>query len=401
MVEENPKARLDLDFLPVQEGEKKFIFVRDHLGLVEGRLIPLSLFEFMIQMDGKKSLRELQSFLMRKMGGVLVSIEEVKRIVDQLDRMYLLDSERYRNAKQKIIREFSEKKIRPCSHCGKAYPKDPRELRKSIDQIVGEKEGSSEGDVFCIIAPHIDISVGSKVYGKVYKEIRGKRYKRVIILGVGHQMTEGLFCLTEKDFETPLGVVENDKEAVRRLKEVSKDLISKDDFAHKSEHSIEFQLIFLQHLLSSAFKIIPILCGSVKLEISEYTRSSYLERVKDFIRELSSIIQEEKETLIVAGMDLSHIGPKFGHDMPAIYLEEKAKRHDKALISAILKRSPDEFWEESKRVDDRFNVCGFSAIACVLEILPKEYKAELLDYQIWHERQTNSAVSFCGIKFLR
>jgi len=26
--------------------------------------------------------------------------------------------------------------------------------------------------------------------------------------------------------------------------------------------------------------------------------------------------------------------------------------------------------------------------------------AELLDYEIWHEKSTNSAVSFCGIKFL-
>jgi AmmeMemoRadiSam system protein B len=105
------------------------------------------------------------------------------------------------------------------------------------------------------------------------------------------------------------------------------------------------------------------------------------------------------ETLIVAGVDFSHIGPKFGHDMPATHLEGQSERHDQKLLEAVSKGEADEFWEESIRVKDQFNVCGFSAMACLMEILPPS-KGKILNYQCWHEEATRSAVSFASVVFL-
>jgi len=403
MADERPKLRTDLEFFPVQQGKERFVFIKDILGLAEGKLLPFSLFEVMAQMDGKNSIRDLQVFIMRKSGGMIISKHEVEDLVEKLDKMFLLDSDRYRKEKKKIEEEFLSQKIRPCSHCGKAYPKDPERLKEMIDKIVADGN-SPDDNIIALIAPHIDISVGSKVYGKVYREIRDTKFSKVIILGVGHYMSDNLFCLTEKDFEIPLGIIKTDKEAIRMLKKAAPEIISNTDFAHKSEHSIEFQLIFLRHLIKTDFEIIPILCGPVRLFLDSYERATYINKVRPFIEILSNIFSQE-QTLLVAGVDLSHIGPKFGHDMPARYLESQAKAHDSALIDALLNKSPERFWEESKRVDDKYNVCGFSAICCFLELIikcsiPATIKAELLDYEMWFEEATNSAVSFCGMKFL-
>lgn len=415
-MEDNPRLRVDLEFFPVEQGGRKFVFVRDHLGLVDGKLIPVHIFQFMIQLNGNNNIRDLQAFLTRKTGGVIVRIDEVQNLIKQFDNMLLLDTERYRKEREKIEQDFIQKKIRPCFHCGKSYPKEPEKLRQMINGIIGS-ENKGDSKTLAIISPHIDISVGANVYGTVYKEIKGLNYSQIIIIGVGHQIRDNLFCLTEKDFSTPLGIVKTDKRAVGMLRKAASNIISNGDFAHKEEHSIEFQLIFLQHLLEGDFTIVPILCGPVKLFLEEYSRKAYLKRVRPLIEVLSGLFSE-KRTLIVAGVDLSHIGPKFGHDKPASYIESQAKKHDHDLINAILKMQPEMFWEESRKINDRFNVCGFSAIscflevllrtsvgkvldynACVIEMLPKTIKAKLLNYHFWHESNTNSAVSFCGIKF--
>ena len=98
------------------------------------------------------------------------------------------------------------------------------------------------------------------------------------------------------------------------------------------------------------------------------------------------------------GVDLSHIGPKFGHEMPAEYLKNQSETHDQNLLKHLSMLDADHFWEESKDVKDQFNVCGFSALACMLEVLPP-CRGKILNYQFWHEEATRSAVSFSAVVF--
>jgi hypothetical protein len=41
-------------------------------------------------------------------------------------------------------------------------------------------------------------------------------------------------------------------------------------------------------------------------------------------------------------------------------------------------------------------VCGFSSLACLLEILPGTH-GQVLHYEVWHEEPTRSAVSFASV----
>jgi AmmeMemoRadiSam system protein B len=396
--------RTDLEFFPVRHEGRQLVLVRDPLGLVqEGKAVPLGLFQLLSLLDGNRSMVDLQTLLMRQRGGVLVGSDEVGRLIAHLDESYLLDSEGFRKRKGEIVESFTSMSVRPCSHCGRAYPGETGELRNRLGEILSSQAQASrrhEGDLKALVAPHIDLSVGQRTYASAYRGLRGASPTRVVLLGVGHQLTGHLFCLTEKDFETPLGLVRCDRSSVQRLWDSSGDVVAPDDFLHRSEHSIEFQVIFLQHLLpEDSFEIVPILCGSVQSAVSEYGREAYLLRAGTFLETLRGLLEGRPgETLLVAGVDLSHIGPKFGHEMPAAHLEAQTKAHDRTLLEALCRQDADPFWGESIRVQDRYNVCGFSALASLLEVLPP-CRGEVLGYEIWHEEPTQSAVSFAAVAF--
>lgn len=403
MTEMIPCVRKDLDFFPVNQGGQKMVVIRDQLGIIpEDKVIDFSLFQVMALLDGTRTIRDLQMELMRQRGGVLVSSDEVMSFMANLDASYLLDSERYREAKGRMVAQFSSQKIRPPALCGRSYPDEPTQLKQMLDDILASRPPQTrlKGTLKAIVSPHIDLSAGARVYAGAYGMLRHVSPKRVILLGTGHHMADDLFCLTEKDFETPLGIVKNDSALVGRLIEAEPGIVAENDFEHRSEHSIEFQVLFLQHLLGTdSFTMLPILCGSLMMNLPSYNQNAYLEKAGPFLEELKRIIREGDEgTLIVAGVDFSHIGLKFGHQNPAEYMASRAEAHDRNLLSALTEADGDLFWEESIKVEDQYNVCGFSALACLLKILPV-CKGKVLDYQMWHEAATQSAVSFSAVAF--
>ncbi len=319
-----------------------------------------------------------------------------------LDDSFLLESAKFKKAMDRVVEEFVSKKVRPSSHSGRAYPSDPSELKRKLDEILTLQPElpKPEGKLLALVAPHIDLSVGAGVYSRAYRILRERSPKTVIILGTGHQMAQDLFALSVKDFETPLGVAECNRSAVEKLKAAGGEVTAENDFAHRAEHSIEFQVLFLQHLLpQDSFTIVPVLCGNLQMTLSEYSRRAYKEKTVAFLEMMKDILEQHgDETLLVAGVDLSHIGPKFGHEMPAQSLKGQSEVHDRALLKALATLDADSFWEESRKVKDQYNVCGFGALACLLEVLPP-CKGRLLGYEIWHEDATRSAVSYAAVVF--
>mgnify|MGYP006425048425 CR=1 FL=1 len=406
-METYPRARHDLEFFPVHQDGQEFILVRDHLGLSpEGTALGIPLYQFMTLLDGSRSISDLQTIFMRQQGGVFVGSEEILGLLNNLDATYLLDSEAFQSAKGEIVADFTNKRVRPASHSGKSYPDTPVELRARLNEIMADPvalpadASFPSGKIQALVAPHIDLNVGYKSYAQAYGMLQDATPTRVVVLGMGHQLEEDLFSLTDKDFETPLGIIKSDGEAVYRLKLAGRGMVAPNDFIHRSEHSIEFQLIFLQHVLEQKnFTIVPILCGSLQEGLSAYTRQAFVETAGPFLETLKGILAEPgHDTLLVAGVDFSHTGPKFGHEVTARALENRSREHDQNLLKHLSGMNADHFWKESERVRDQYHVCGFSALACLLEVLP-ECRGTVLDYEIWHEAPTQSAVSFASVVF--
>jgi AmmeMemoRadiSam system protein B len=402
MDQERPKIREDLEFIPARAQSGTVIVIRDRLGLVkDDSVINPELYKLIAMLDGTRSVRDIQLYLMRQQGGRLIPIEEIERILRELDSSCLLDGPRYRELKAQIVTDFCAQTIRRPAHAGLSYPKEAEELQRRLDDILaaGHRPQTPKGAIAGLVAPHIDLEAGKRVYSIAYGALSAAVPERIVLLGVGHAMQREMFSLSSKAFETPLGIVETDHQAVKELLKMGSHITTNDDFPHRDEHSIEFQLIFLQHVLKDVqFTIVPILCGSLLGSMDEYSRERYRAIAGDFLGLLADIAGDGR-TLVVAGVDFSHVGPKFGHDTPASFIVNQSEDHDRRLLDSLCKMSADGFWAESRKVNDRYHVCGFSALACLLEILPSS-RGHLLDYGVFREEATQSAVSFAAVLFV-
>jgi AmmeMemoRadiSam system protein B len=397
-----PKLRTDLEIFPTNYQGRKALVVKDVLGLIKNPVVLQGqILEFIGLIDGKRTPRDIQLELIRQRNGVFVGVDDVQSLLAELDSLFLLDSDFYRDTKNKIFAEYNQQPVRPAVLAGQAYPASSQALEKYLDSFFPETAGVSvdENDkiVSALIAPHIDLRVGKKVYSQAYTAVKEVFPKTILLLGTGHSLQHTYFSLTEKDFETPLGLVRAEKPFIRKLKETHEEVVAVHDIDHRNEHSIEFQLIFLQYLFGSDFSFVPVLCGSLHNDLDAFSHASEIPRVNGFLSELRALVEEMgSDILVVAGVDFSHVGPKFGHSFEASRLIAEAKDSDTRLIEAICCGDPSGFWAEAKRVNNRYNVCGFSSIACLLEIIPESF-GRCLGYDFWEDKETRSAVSFAAI----
>ncbi len=395
------RRREDLEVIPTSyEGSAAFV-VRDHLGLFpEPVLIQGEAAELFALLDGRRTVRDIQLALVRSSGGRLVDSGYLEQILRAFDSAGLLQSPGYEAKKKGLLADYARLEVREASHAGAAYPAEPERLRAYLDEILGGAEGAVDGGeslpARALVAPHIDLETGRSVYASAYRALSGLKPRRIVLLGTGHSLEDGVFGLTDKDYATPLGRVATDRLAVSRLRSAGGGCLSSSDIAHRREHSIEFELIFLQHVIGAPFTLVPILCGSVSEHLGRARRPAEIPGVAGMLSELRRLRQEDPEgTLFVAGVDLSHIGPKFGHRERAAALRLDAQAHDRALLRAFTAGDAAAFWAESRRVGDRFNICGLSALAFLLEILPGA-AGTVLAYDFWMEEPTQSAVSFAA-----
>lgn len=410
-----PLLRKDLDFIPVEHEEQQFVAIRDHLGLARpGLALPLPLFRLLAQLQPESTLSDMQAIMAQQSQGQVLTMEQLRGMVQELDEAFLLESEGFAEARDRVMQEFVAGDSRPAVMAGQAYPDDPETLRNWLEAtiIAGAKPEEKAGALRALVAPHIDPGIGASVYARAYAALEGAAPERVIVLGVGHQLDTGIFSCSDKQYQTPFGALATDAELATSLLSLrggaamaanGLPLMAPDDFAHRNEHSIEFQLLFLQHFLGqSSLPVLPLLCGSLLYGLPEYSRQAFQDFAGPLLEPLRQAIAEEGgRTLLVAGVDFSHIGPKFGHQKQALELEEETRAHDTALLECLCAGDAEGFWKESARVQDSYNVCGFSVLATLLEVLPQNVvnNGEQLGYELWHEQPTASAVSFAAAAF--
>lgn len=399
------KLRSDLELQPMEYQGQKGLLVSDRLGIIPGPIfLQGEALEVLALIDGRREARDIQMEFLRRRGYSLSGAGLVGEILENFRKLGLLETPELLERKQKLIQDFAALPVREPALAGEAYPGNREELGKYLSEILETaslppeiEELVSKRVPAVLVAPHIDLQRGRRLYSLAYRLLAGKKYRQVLVLGTGHMVENGTISLTEKDFSTPLGTVKTDKDLVRELKKAGADLVAPDDFAHKKEHSIEFQLIFLQSLLGNDFRLVPVLFGSFQpwLQIAE--RAAGIPGMEAFLTCLAAAA-EEPGTLVVAGVDLSHIGLKFGHQQRASELGGAATAFDRDLLEALLRQQPDSFWNLIKASGDRFNVCGFPALASLLEIISGR-EGVFLGYELAAEPATGSAVSFASVAF--
>jgi AmmeMemoRadiSam system protein B len=68
------------------------------------------------------------------------------------------------------------------------------------------------------IAPHLDFKRGGRVYSSTYSKLyHSSKPDLIIAFGTSHRSGNSPFIMTEKNYETPYGDVETDREVYNRF----------------------------------------------------------------------------------------------------------------------------------------------------------------------------------------
>jgi MEMO1 family protein len=299
--------------------------------------------------------------------------------------------------------------VRRAAHAGTAYAADPITLEAQLAGYFADAAGpqtaaaiASAGSVQGILAPHIDPRRGGPCFAWAYDSIRHVTADLFIIFGTAHQPTSVPFPLTLKDYETPFGIVETDKAFVRALaRRYPTDLLSA-ELAHRSEHSIEFQVLFLRYLLGPArkFRVVPILVGSFHECVERQINPAEVVHIADFIQAIREVATEHAESICyIVGADLAHVGMKFGDQgrLTPAFLEQVA-REDHALLTAAARMDAEGFFRVIAEHRDRRRICGFPPTYMLLSTMPAA-AGTVLKYDQAVEPATQSMVSYASVVF--
>ncbi len=208
---------------------------------------------------------------------------------------------------------------------GSFYPAESVLLSGQImNYLNAAKPEVVNGEIIAIISPHAGYIYSGPVAAYGYKEISGRKYDTVVIIGISHQHIFDGVAYLEKDFyRTPLGDVPIDLEFTRKLARAEKVTLCKNPQAYEDEHSAEVEIPFLQMSLKD-FKIVVLLMG----------RQDYATSIK-LARGLVKVIKEEgRKVLIVASTDLSHY-----------YKYDDAVAKDRVTVSELLNFDAERFAE--------------------------------------------------------
>lgn len=388
--------------MPSADPAKPGLYIRDPYHYSDATLlVPPPLVQALECFDGVQSTVDLRSELVRITGEIQVGDLE-KHLYDSLNEAGFLENDRYLEMKARREAEFAGEMERPAVFAGAAYPKNEIKLRELLTAKVGAAQG--ERPMVGIAAPHASPEGGWETYRAAYRALpplEEAADRTFVILGTSHYGAPDRFGLTRKQFHTPFGVARTAQELVNELAGSADGAIRMEDYCHAVEHSIEFQIVFLQHLYGPDIRILPILCGPFVKSIYEGGLPEDNPQVARFFDALANIAAREGQKLFwILGIDMAHMGRRYGDPLRAtanIGEMLAIEQRDRERIRNIESGDLGSFWSLVQDGHDDLKWCGSSPLYTFLKIMP-QLRGELLNYQQW-QIDPHSVVSFGALRF--
>jgi len=377
-----PRLRA-LDLVPTRVGGRPAVAVRDPEGLVEDTLVlPLEVAEVALLLDGRRDAVDVQVEWARRHRGQLLLSSDVLRIVEELDRWGLLETERARARRRALEEAFLRSPDRPPYFAGRSYPTDPEALRA---QLRGYLRAADAGRLppappRGVVAPHVDFERGGPCYGWAYSALARSEASTFLLLGVAHGGAPHPFALCTKPYRTPLGTLPVDREWVDELLQEAPEL-AEGEPAHRAEHSLEFQAVFLQVALEGRpVHVVPVLCAAFELWCGRASPRE-TEPVERVVRLLRRTFQRRADrAAVVVGVDFSHVGPRFGDAEPAdSALALRTSAGDHRALDHALRGDAEGFWREVAGGGNPQRIDATSALYAALRVL-EPVRGQLLHY---------------------
>lgn len=223
---------------------------------------------------------------------------------------------------------------------GHFYSGEDSELAREVDSLLPYQTQKLKAKG--LIVPHAGYCYSGSVAGKVYSSINPP--KNVVLLGPNHSGMGSDVAISGDNWETPLGTVAVNEAFIKDLIAVS-DIARVDPSAHRSEHSLEVQLPFLQRI-SRDVSIIPIALKGISFN-----------EIEVFSREIVALIKKKySDTVIIASNDMSHFESR-----------EDAREKDLIALERIKAFDPEGLIGEVR--DKNITMCGCVPTALMLSCI--------------------------------
>ena len=320
----------------------------------------------------------------------------------------MLEGPTRRERRRRLVAEFERAEVRAAAFAGGAYHGERDELSRFVeDECIGAVGPAPlAGEVRALVAPHMDLWRAAVGYGHAYAALSRALpalVDTVVVLGTCHVGLCTPFAFSKKAFDTPLGPMRSDRALAERVAARARQDVFAEEYKHKGEHSIEFQVVFLRHVLgerASEVSIVPVLCGlgASQANGEDPARDRDTEAVIDALRhELS-----DRRTLVVAGADLAHVGPRFGDARP-LDSAGRTRLHarDRASLDRLQRRDAPGFFADVTSDQRTRRVCGSGPLYTMLRLIEDAGVGDgsLLAYTQHVDPQEGSIVSHASLAF--
>ena len=408
MAQTLPRLRMDLEFMPSPSPEHPGLLIRDAMHFSDAVLVvPHGIVELLGYFDGQTSVSDLKAELVRMTNDVSAGL-----VIDDLLKLFddagFLENERSLELAAAKQKAFADSPVRPPAHAGSGYPDHQDELRQVLGDYMKEPQSIHPASpIRAIAAPHVSPFGGWRCYRDAYAALRtsvGDRGQDAtfIILGTSHYGPPDIFGLTRKPFETPYGTTRTAGALIDELAHLAPNAIAMEDYCHSLEHSIEFQVVFLQHLFGPNIKILPILCGAFARSVMEGTGlPEDNPEVARFIDTLGNIgARDSKDLYWVMGVDMAHMGRRYGDPFNATPAQGEmldTAIRDKDRLAQMEKNDAHGFWRRIQERHDDLKWCGSSPIYTFLKACPDQ-RGQTIEYEQWQIDEA-SVVTFAAVQF--
>ena len=324
-----------MDSQLIEHQGQKYLHLRDPLGLSDKTvLVPHQIAPLLALCDGTRDIQALKTGMAMRTG-VNLTESQISELLTGMESVYAFENGSFQQASANALRAYREATHREPSHADLVYPKNPEDLRVTLDDYVtrarGEEETLMEQPIVQepsptpsrpsatrltgIVSPHIDYERGWQTYAQLWEGC-GSELEEIdlaIIIGTDHSGRPGSITPTRQNYATPYGILPTAFEIVDGLADtIGVQDAYGDELHHLNEHSIELASVWFHHFIGGRdCPIVPVLCGSYQHFISgvaDAAEDETIEAATEYLRSVAA----ERRTLVIAAADLAHVGPAFG-----------------------------------------------------------------------------------------
>ena len=308
-----PRVRR-VDVIPIDRNGVRSFYVRDPLEFAQQPMVLGGAGLFILSLlDGRHSLDQVLAALRREFPGTRIRASQVRELLATLSERCYLDDEVAAAHIGRVRDEFARAPVRPPWHAGSAYPNEARALAAMLDGffVAGAADGDpagaepahregatcaearltgnhgarprspasvaqSDGELAAIMCPHIDLRAGGEIYPPAFTTLTAAAHaphpiELYVILGVAHnggtRPGASFAIASDKNYATPFGELPTDRGLIEDWSQRAGRDVTDQQWVHRTEHSVEFPLLFLQYIQARAdlppYAVVPVLLGGV------------------------------------------------------------------------------------------------------------------------------------------